>query len=214
MAFSLGNLSLPNPGANGPIQQQPQLNISAGNLVNNVCGVLCPGRPVIIEWHQVESTKLITDLPNPGLISDLSFFLLPGATVPPNTAMALYYSVPPFQMWNILGSISDVTPSATFSTGWETNPDFGQASVVRLGVSIEPLDTITNLEQSKSIKTSQDRMDWGLKLAQDLYEFMGSYSQTTSFGEQLVVPANVLDRWMARFKAKYSRDPNFLLKNK
>mmetsp|Transcript_2949 Transcript_2949/g.3369 ORF Transcript_2949/g.3369 Transcript_2949/m.3369 type:complete len:211 (-) Transcript_2949:783-1415(-) len=181
-------------------------------VVNNVCGVLCPGRPVVVDWHQIESTKLICDIPDPGQVSDLSFFLLPGATIPQDSAMALYSSIPPFELWNLVGFVDVNSPSATFSTGWQSNSDYVQSNVVRLGASIEPADVIQNLQQSKSIRDNQARLDWGLKVAQDLHNFIGSY--TTGPADQLILPANILDRWLTRFKEKYKRDPNFVLRNR
>ena len=62
---------------------------------------------------------------------------------------------------------------------------------------------------------------WGRRVAQDLYHYLQGYAQPAAAAaaaaagraqEFLVMPANVLDRWMQRFEAKYKRDPNWLMK--
>ena len=60
------------------------------------------------------------------------------------------------------------------------------------------------------METSQ--LDFAMLVARDLYNYMGSFAKTTSTGEQLVVPTNVLERWMTRFKSKYEKDASFLKK--
>lgn len=43
--------------------------------------------------------------------------------------------------------------------------------------------------------------------------FITSFSQGTSGGpEMMVVPTNIVDRWMVRFEEKFQKDPSFMLK--
>jgi hypothetical protein len=83
--------------------------------------------------------------------------------------------------------------------------------VVQLGVSLETYDTIENLEMIAS--GVDDRKEYAMKVARDLFLYMSSFSQGTEMGEMMVVPTNVLDRWVERFNRKYSYDPNFVLKD-
>ena len=62
-----------------------------------------------------------------------------------------------------------------------------------------------------TVAGADDRSHVALKVAQNLFRFMESFSQTRVEGEVLVVPTTVLDRWMKRFSEKYERDPSFLL---
>ena len=39
-----------------------------------------------------------------------------------------------------------------------------------------------------------------------------SDGQVQTQGDMMLVPINVLDRWLERFHAKFARDPNFMLK--
>ena len=46
--------------------------------------------------------------------------------------------------------------------------------MVQLGVSIEPLEVLTNLAQASTSLTGQDRFDFAHKIAKDLFNFMSS----------------------------------------
>ena len=73
------------------------------------------------------------------------------------------------------------------------------------------LETIQNLELMHS--GVEDRREFAHKIALDLFQYMTSFSQGTQVGEMMVVPTNILDRWMERFDRKYSINPNFMMKN-
>jgi hypothetical protein len=123
----------------------------------------------------------------------------------------LYFSVPPFDNWQLLGAIAPNKPSGVFRTGWPTNEAMYGCEAVQLGVSIEPVETLDNLELFGS--GVDDRRAFAHKIALDLYQFMASFSQGTQMGEVMTIPTNVLDRWMQRFEDRYRRDPNFMMKN-
>ncbi|CAM9264576.1 unnamed protein product [Scytosiphon promiscuus] len=180
-------------------------------------GIIVPGRPVIPEFRAIDTSKCVTEIVNPREVDEVVFFLLPTSPVPAGHAAVLYFSVPSattgaFEHWELLGALAAGKPSGVFRTGWPTNEQMQSCGVVQLGVSIESEDTVTNLQLGAG--GVQDRKDFALKIAKDLFQFMSSFSQSTQAGPELmVVPTNVLDRWITRFESKYSRDPNFMLKN-
>mmetsp|Transcript_6860 Transcript_6860/g.14891 ORF Transcript_6860/g.14891 Transcript_6860/m.14891 type:complete len:203 (+) Transcript_6860:29-637(+) len=183
-------------------------------------GVVVPGRPLITEFQALDSTKAATLLENPGGVTEITFFLLPTTPVPPGFGAILYYSVPPFQNWTILGSVYPAKPSGIFRTKWSTDEEVRGCSVVQLGVSLEPLETINNLELASA--GVDDRFAFAHKIALDLWHYMASFSSSGSSGGSgsgngggsgsMVVPANVFDRWMERFERRYRQDPNFMMK--
>ena len=89
--------------------------------------------------------------------SPVTFFMLPSTPVPPGKperfvvligfiffvidflgyGAVLYYSVPPFSSWELLGSVSPGKQSGIFRTGWSTKEDMAGCPIVRLGVSLE-----------------------------------------------------------------------------
>lgn len=99
--------------------------------------------------------------------------------------------------------------SAILRTGWPTHPDVVGQPVLQLGVSIESLENVKNL----GIEASgfEERKAFALKIAQDLFNYMTSFS-TSNSQSYMTIPTNLLDKWMERFESKYRRDPNFMLK--
>jgi hypothetical protein len=99
-------------------------------------------------------------------------------------------------------------------TGWPTNEAVLSCPLVRIGVAVENLSVIQNLHSVGAMQGSgEDRRHFALQIARDLFRFMASFTQGGgSSNEMMVVPSNILERWIARFEAKYKRDPNFMFK--
>mmetsp|Transcript_8688 Transcript_8688/g.27291 ORF Transcript_8688/g.27291 Transcript_8688/m.27291 type:complete len:191 (+) Transcript_8688:219-791(+) len=180
-------------------------------------GLVIPGRPVVTEFEPVGATKLVATVPNPGDAGEVVFFLLAGAPLGASTSAVLYYTVDGVA-WSVIGAVSADKPSGVFKTPW--SEQLAGGAVVQVGVSIEPTDSVANLQLAGS--GVDERRAFARKIAQDLFTFLASFATTAHHAEQLrlqqhasdllVVPTNVLDRWITRFDAKYERDPNFYLK--
>jgi len=106
--------------------------------VQPLFGIVIPGRPVITEFQLLGSTKAITMVDQPSTVSEITFFLLPTTPIPAGFGAILYYSLPPFQSWELLGSVDPSKPSGVFRTGWSTHDEMKNCNVVQLGVSLEP----------------------------------------------------------------------------
>ncbi|OQR83460.1 hypothetical protein ACHHYP_14674 [Achlya hypogyna] len=172
-------------------------------------GMVIAGRPVVTDFAEISPTQYVVDVLYPQQVTDITFFLLPQSPVPPGYAAVLYFAVPHLQNWQLLGSVFAEKPSAIFRTSWPTHPDVANQPVLQLGVSIEPVDNVKNL----GIEASglEERKSFAHKIALDLFNFMSSFSTSTD-RSLMVIPTNLLDRWMERFEAKYRRDPNFMMK--
>jgi len=101
-------------------------------------GIIIPGRQLITEFQPVDATKAITVVEHPSIINEITFFILPTSPIPYGYGAILYYSLPPFQNWILIGSIDLQKPSGIFRTNWSTNEDIKNTVVVQLGVSLEP----------------------------------------------------------------------------
>jgi len=174
-------------------------------------GLVAEGRPVLIDWFQIDAHRLSARLERAIDIRELSFFLLPNVNLPPGMAATLYYSWEGSTVWDVLGAIRNDKPSAIFHTKWSN--DQVTSTTLLLGISLENEDAISNLEESQAVQTDKQRGDWAVHLAKDLYNFLTSFSQTTSQGEILMVPSNAMDRWLHRFHSKYKNNPNFVYGN-
>ena len=197
-------------------------------------GVVCPGTPVRTDFVPADASglKFAMALVHPALVGDLAFFFLPGAieSLPPQHGALLYWqattvtSGSPMPLtettgFELLGAISPDRPSAILRTSWGTNdvlaahassPNTNVSITINLGVSIEPLSNIANLQISE--KGAEDRLNVAKKIAKNLFTFMQSFDDTSRPG-WMTVPTNVFERWLTRFENKSRVDPNFFMKS-
>ena len=173
-------------------------------------GLVIPGRPLITSFQLIDATKAIIQVDDPSSITEVTFFSLPNSQIPPGYGAILYYSVAPFQNWVLLGSITPIRPSGIFRTGFTTKDEVKGQTVVQFGVSLEPLETIENL----NIATDgvEDRFHFAHKIALDLWQYLTSFT-TDNGSATIVVPKNIFDRWLEKFNRRYKLDPNFYMKN-
>ncbi len=109
------------------------------------------------------------------------------------------------------------TPYMTMSS---PNPYSGIQ--ITLGVSLEPLFNIANLQILDPGRQNQARVEnkknVAKHIATDLFNYLQSFDDTGSGGNGvkdgwMMVPVNVFDRWFKRFEGKIGRDPNFFMKS-
>jgi hypothetical protein len=76
-------------------------------------GIVVPGRPVMVNFEVLAPDKCYIDLPMPQIVPEITFFLQPGAetSIPAGFGAVLYYSVPPLDSWEILGSVTPQKPT-------------------------------------------------------------------------------------------------------
>jgi len=63
--------------------------------------------------------------------------MLPTTQLPYGYGAILYYSIPPFHNWEIIGAVHSSKQSGIFRTGWTTKEEMVGCPIVQLGVSIE-----------------------------------------------------------------------------
>jgi hypothetical protein len=176
-------------------------------------GIIVPGRFPITDFTPVNQTTCVCEIPEPVSIPEITFYMQPSAMalIPEGFGAVLYYTTNGTD-WELLGSIFSEKPSGTFRTGWTTNEDMIGVPGVQVGVNIEALDTIVNLDIVSG--GVEDRHAFAHKIASDLFQYMASFAAPNgSSTEAMLVPTNVFDKWIERFDRKYSYDPNFMMKN-
>ena len=57
------------------------------------------------------------------------------------------------------------------------------------------------------------RLDFGRRVALDLFRYIESFAAPGAGGTAIVLPAGALDAWFSKFSAKFRRDPDFLLRH-
>ena len=82
---------------------------------------------------------------------------------------------------------------------------------VRIGVSLETADSVSNIETALT-QAAFDKLGFAQLVATDLANYIGSFGHATPAGDRIMVPPDVVDRWLERFERKFRQDPNFLLR--
>ncbi|KNB41877.1 hypothetical protein JH06_4596 [Blastocystis sp. subtype 4] len=155
--------------------------------------LIVPGLPMITQFQQIDTTKFVTILPNPSSISEICFSVVSGISIP-DCGIALYFSFNGGSTWSILGTVTTSIPSGIFRTGWKTM-GVSHLETVSIGISLE----------SSAIPNPIDRELPIMKVAQDLYNFITSYGNSS--GDKLIIPADIMDRWLDKTKKKLENDP-------
>lgn len=181
-----------------------------------VFGVLCSGRPVDINVAQTAPTRFVCEIPAPGTVAELGVFLLPGVTLPQGAGVVAYYSTPPYTSWTAFATLDAQKPSTIVRTSWASNAEVSSSSSVQIGLSLEPLADVANVAVAFEAKTVNEQMGLAQLIARDVFTFMGSFHQSIQgLGDRLVVPSNVMDRWISKFEAKLrALGPRFLYEQK
>lgn len=126
------------------------------------------GRPVITDLQTISPTQFAFNIPTQPHFSHLVVFLLPGNTLPPDTAAAVYIQLPPSTEFKLLGAIANDKQSAVFKVNASSTsssvgtavgagdddmvdaatalpaaaiPPLGGPNIV-LGISVEPIGNI------------------------------------------------------------------------
>lgn len=219
-------------------QQQQQL-VPQQQQQQRVLGLVIPGRPVRTDFVPADpsGTKFAMTLTSPGdlpspltLVPEIVCYL--EAPLPPGFGVSIYWQLSLQEQqsgFELLGSLTSDKPSEIFRTGWSEHDQFlaippNTPATITIGVSMEPMDTIRNLQQQSSQVNNATPITGGgtasrrpmvaQKIAQDLYNFMQSFDTGESSNKgNMVVPTNIFERWWKRFEAKSKRDPNFFLKS-
>jgi len=176
-------------------------------------GCLLPGRPLNTGFRMVESKKMVLDLEAPGNINEFAVVILQ-PNIPPGHAIGVYYALPPYQEWQYIGMVSLECASVFFRAPWRGKiPE--DTPTLQLGVSLESTAFLQQL-QGCDQKEDDRAMDSAKGIAQDLFNFMGSFSQKTAqfanLGNVMVLPTNAVDLWFKKFLHKHNLDPYFWVK--
>ena len=176
-------------------------------------GVIVPGRPMITEFNRVHGgSRFAVGIENPADVSEVVFCLLNPTTFPPSHGICLYSNTAKTDEWRLIGVLSRDSPSGIFRTGWGSVKGIRYAKSMTLGVSVES-STVTSTASS-IVRAENDRKDYPLKIAENIFFFLSSFSRKDAASgiEYFTVPVAALKKWLETFKEKLSRDPSFLFK--
>jgi protein Hikeshi len=205
-------------------------------------GIIFSGCPVRTDFIPVDASGLKFacrlacpgDVPSPlASVTDIALFLLPNMPLPPSHGVLCYWQLtaaastttggePVSTGFELLGAITPDRPSNIFYTGWGEHEQLidlaasGLPVVLTIGLSLEPLVNISNLlstDNNSNTRRLNNRLSAAQGIGTDLFRFMQSFDTGNAGGAgNIVVPANIFDRWLERFNNRLRRNPNFFIK--
>jgi hypothetical protein len=160
--------------------------------------IAIPGRPLLVNFQPDGQYRWTVDIPDPGSISDICFFLtsqLPQQDV----GISIYYNL---AGWQFIGAVSNTKPTVIINPGWSLNPNVNREPVLKVGIALEPAaEIVPKLETCMQLDF---RKNFARKVALNLFRFLESFN-IQGF------PVAALDKWFLKFEEKFQRDPNFVL---
>ena len=170
--------------------------------------LLASGRSLRTDFLPVGADKFMLSLEDPGHVSELAVFVLPGVAIPEDRGVIIFAGTPESGFATI-GALSGRAPSTIIHTGWPSLPDVAKLPVIQIGLSLEPAQNVLAAQQSLSSGES-DKLGFAQLIAKDLLLFVQSFAHITPTGEHIILPPDALNRWYTKFATKFRSDPNFL----
>lgn len=197
-------------------------------------GLVPAGQPVITSPTETPSPTsflyAIQAATAPGAkpFSHLVVFLLPGVTLPPDCAAAIYL-VTPGQggggggdvSTKFLGGIGPGKESAIFNISGASASSSSSSNNVVIGVSLEPAESVAQRIQEKSASNAivpasgpgrpggqPSTLVLAQRIIKNAFNFLASFSGTA--GEVEVVPLKAFEDWWRKFESRVRTDPGFL----
>ncbi|KAJ3674108.1 hypothetical protein LUZ60_006100 [Juncus effusus] len=156
---------------------------------------------------QIDPTHWILDLsafPSPAL-TQICLFLLSPTSLPSNHALSLYFQPTQNPTFIFCGALTTDRPSAVFTIPW---PE--EAEKLNLGAKIGVcVEESTVLPPVKDEGEGRKGEKMAMRVGESLFNFMQSFCGADA-GGNIVVPADILDRWFRKFQERARKDPNYL----
>lgn len=127
----------------------------------------------------------------------MALFLAQPGALDPHLAVGLYVRATTTEGWQYRGCVHGAHPSEVMPLQWPHVDAQNVApgpGVAQVGVSVEPLDELLPREGSKLGAKEQ----FAKRVGMDLYRFLESFQVGQQYGDQLLIPANALDRCVVR----------------
>lgn len=191
-------------------------------MSNPSFGILPAGQQLITDpTSSPSATSFLYALPTAKPFSHIVVFLLPGITIPDDSAAAIYLATDngnPSPNFRFLGAIGPGKESAVFSVSAGAS---GQQPLI-VGISVEPAAEVApklqeasnNKAAAKSSSSAQQPSTVVLaqRIIQNAFNFLASFSGQAGPGGVEVVPLKAFEEWWRKFESRVRADPSFLEK--
>lgn len=185
-------------------------------------GIIPAGLPIITTPSSTPSdSSFLYALPTEKPFDHIVVFLLPGITMPPQTAAAIYLatandvaSAQQNANFKFLGAIGPGKESAMFKVG-----NAGNTGGLVIGVSAESEDSVGQQLQLLAEKKGSSGTDskpstvvLAQRIIQNAFNFLAGFSGQLGPGGVEVVPLRAFEDWWKKFESRVKADPGFLEK--
>ncbi|KAI1822239.1 hypothetical protein F4861DRAFT_407541 [Xylaria intraflava] len=189
-------------------------------------GLLPAGQPLITTpTTQPNPTSFLYLLPsttpsNPKPFAHLAIFLLPGVSLPENTAAAIYTAQNPSALapggggseaanFKFLGGVGPGKESAVFKIAASSN-----AEGLVIGIDIEDAGSVAERIQSiapqAGVPAAASTQLLAQRIIQNAFNFLSGFSGQVGASGVEVVPLRAFQEWWRKFEARVQNDPSFL----
>jgi hypothetical protein len=180
-------------------------------------GLVAAGQPVLtVPTSTPSPTSFLYAVPRstvPGSkpFSHITVFLLPGITLPPDTAAAIYLvkaGLGGEESARFLGGIGPGKESAIFNLGAERDEQ------LVIGISIEPAISVAQRIEERGAASSggttqqPNTQVLAQRIIKNAFNFLAGFSGTA--GQVEVVPLKAFEDWWRKFESRVRTDPGFL----
>ena len=182
--------------------------------------LILPSRPCLTALEPLPNSpnQFAFSFPLNPHFSHIIVFLLPGNSLPPDTAAGVYLQLPG-QGFKFLGPIANDKQSAIFKVNLPTQPPGAMGSPgpdINVGISVEPVANIQS--QMAQLQSEQQQISAGKpstkvlaqRIIQNAFNFLAGFSGRVGEGGVEVVPLKSFEDWWRKFERKVEMDPTFL----
>jgi hypothetical protein len=170
---------------------------------------------MITNFVAVDPQKLVCGLPDYQNVTQFAITLLDPAVVPAGFGVGVYYGFD--QDWSYLGFITPENPTRFFKLPQSDDTTRHVSAVPQIGLLLESVANLSTLVCADQVAEAKT-VDSVRGIATDLYKFISSFAQdhrsVNPSGDYLVVPGNVINRWLEKFNDKHRKTPFFWMEQK
>jgi hypothetical protein len=212
-------LLAPAPGfgfGGAPAAGSPSMAIvPATPTASSVAGLPAPAQPLfgLVAGTRgvVSDFRILGQLPPsfvcevaaPAACAEVALFLAPGIVLPAGAGVVAYWAPVGQEAWSVLATLDAQRPSTIVRTGWPKSRELAGAAAVRVCCALADASDVTSAAMAIAAN-EQAQLPFVQLVARDLANFCASFAQRVpGLGDAIALPADAMQRWLARFDARY-----------
>ena len=174
-------------------------------------GLVAGTRGVVSDFRVLSAAPpaFVCEVESPAACAEVALFLAPGVALPPGKGVVALWSRTDAEAWATLATLDAQRPSTIVRTGWPTSRELVGVPAVRVVCALLDASDVTSAAMAIAAN-EQAQLPFVQLVARDLATFCGSFAQPGPAplggppgAPSIVLPADAMGRWLARFDAKF-----------